>query len=307
VRARLLKLARENGEDFQFSLTRYANERLLFRIAQSPYRTHFILKGASLFTVWTGAPHRATRDLDLLGLGDTGARHIRQVFSEILTLAVPDDGIRFDLNTLAVSSIREEQDFDGVRVRVFATLAAARIRLQIDVGFGDAVTPEPVSIHFPGLLDFPGPQLLAYQRETAIAEKFEAIVKLGMANSRMKDFYDIRVLARDFDFDGEVLASAIRATFHARLIPIPTRLPVALTSAFAEDATKKTQWSGFVRKAGVRDTGLLVDTVAAVAAFLEEPMAAAAQDISFRAVWHAPGPWDRQGFDRAAEPGGRRR
>ncbi len=294
MRSRLLNIARERGEDFQFVLTQYANERLLFRIATSPHRDRFILKGASLFNVWTGVPHRATKDVDLLGFGDPGEENIRQVFSEILTLDVPDDGIRFELDTLAVNPIRESQDSDGVRVIFYAELAAARIRLQVDVGFGDAVTPDAIEIDFPTLLDFPSPKLRAYQKETAIAEKLEAMVRLEMANSRMKDFYDIRVLARDFDFDGEVLARAIQATFEAHRISIPAQLPMALTSVFTDDPTKNTQWSGFVRKSGVSDAGTLADTVDAVAAFLKAPLAAASSGNPCHVIWRAPGPWEER-------------
>jgi predicted nucleotidyltransferase component of viral defense system len=292
VRVRLLRLARERGEDFQLVLTRYANERLLFRLASPAHAQQFVLKGASLFTLWTGKPHRATRDLDLLGFGDPGEDHVRQVFAEILALSVPDDGVRFDLDTLAVGLIREEQQYGGVRVEVIARVTNAQVRLQVDVGFGDAITPEATVVDFPALLDFPAPRLRAYPRETVVAEKLDAMVQLGMANSRMKDFYDVRILARDFDFSGDLLTRAIRATFERRKTPLPANLPVALTEAFTDDATKKTQWSGFVRKAGVNDAGSLADTVAKVAAFAETPLLAAARGTAFTAVWHAPGPWE---------------
>jgi predicted nucleotidyltransferase component of viral defense system len=291
VGARLLRLARELGEDFQLVLTRYANERLLFRLASSAHAQRFVLKGASLFTLWTGKPHRATRDLDLLGFGDPGEEHVRQVFSEILALDVPDDGVRFDLDTLAVGPIREEQEYGGVRVELVARLKSARVNLQVDVGFGDAITPEAAAIDFPALLDFPAPRLRAYPRETVVAEKLEAMVQLGMANSRMKDFYDILVLARGFDFDGDLLTRAIRATFERRKTPLSTSVPVALTVTFADDPTKKAQWSGFVRKAGVDDAGSLAEAVAAVAAFAETPLLTAAQGTPLTATWLAPGPW----------------
>jgi predicted nucleotidyltransferase component of viral defense system len=291
VRARLLRLARERGEDFQLVLTCYANERLLFRLASSAHAQRFVLKGASLFTLWTGKPHRATRDLDLLGFGDPGEDRVRQVFTEVLALDVPDDGVRFDLDTLAVGLIREEQEYGGVRVEIVARVTNAQVRLQVDVGFGDAITPEATVVDFPALLDFPAPRLRAYPRETVVAEKLEAMVQLGMANSRMKDFYDIFVLARDFDFDGNLLTRAIRATFERRKTPLPTTTPVALTAVFADDPTKKTQWSGFVRKAGVDDAGSLAETVAAVAAFAEKPLLAAAGGPSLTTTWHAPGPW----------------
>ncbi|HET7506031.1 MAG TPA: nucleotidyl transferase AbiEii/AbiGii toxin family protein, partial [Kofleriaceae bacterium] len=287
VRARLLHLARERGEDFQLVLTRYANERLLFRLATSEHGERFVLKGAALFTLWTGRPHRATRDLDLLGYGDPGVENVREIFADVLALDVPDDGVRFDLGTLTAGLIREEQEYGGVRVEFIARVTNAQVRLQIDVGFGDAITPAASVVEFPPLLDFPAPRLRAYPRETVVAEKLEAMVQLGMANSRMKDFYDIAVLARGFDFDGEVLARAIRATFERRKTPLPTTTPVALTAAFAEDPMKKTQWSGLVRKAGVRDAGGLAETIAAVRAFVEAPLASAANGTPPPSSWRA--------------------
>jgi hypothetical protein len=178
-----------------------------------------------------------------------------------------------------------------VRVEVIARVTAAQVRLQVDVGFGDAITPEATVVDFPVLLDYPAPRLRAYPRETVVAEKLDAMVQLGMANSRMKDFYDVAVLARDFDFEGDLLARAIRATFDRRKTPLPTTLPVALTTTFAEDPTKRTQWTGFVRKAAIRDAGSLAETVAAIATFIERPLMAAARDVSDGTSWRAAGPW----------------
>lgn len=291
VRARLLRLARERGEDFQLVLTRYANERLLFRLASSRHAQRFVLKGAALFTLWTGRPHRATRDLDLLGFGDRSVDHARETFAELLRLDVPDDGVRFAPDTLTVGLIREEQEYGGVRVELVARVTNAQVRLQVDVGFGDAITPEASVIEFPPLLDFPAPRLRAYPRETVVAEKLEAMVQLGMANSRMKDFYDVAVLAHNFDFDGDLLSSAIRATFERRKTAIPTTTPVALTAVFAEDPIKKTQWSAFIRKAGVRDAGSLAEAIVAVRAFVEAPLVAAANDAPAPRSWRASGPW----------------
>ncbi len=292
VRARLSRMARERGEDFQFLLTRYANERLLFRLASSRHAHRFVLKGAALFTLWTGKPHRATRDLDLLGFGDPSVEHVREVFAELLALDVPDDGVRFDLGSLTAGLIRKDQEYGGVRVELVARITSAKVRLQVDVGFGDAITPEATVVEFPPLLDFPAPRLHAYPRETVVAEKLEAMVQLGMANSRMKDFYDIAVLARGFDFDGALLTRAIRATFERRKTALPTSTPVALTAVFAEDATKKTQWSGFVRKAGTHDAPTLGETIASVRAFVEAPLAAAtSSDSAEPGAWRAGGPW----------------
>lgn len=291
VRARLLRVAQERSEDFQLVLTRYANERLLFRLATSRHAEGFVLKGAALFTLWTGKPHRATRDLDLLAFGDPSEAAMRAIFAEVLELDVVDDGVRFDLATLAVGLIRGQQAYGGVRVEIVARVATARVHLQVDVGFGDAITPEASLVTFPALLDFPAPRLPAYPRETVVAEKVDAMVQLGMVNTRMKDFYDVAVLARGFDFEGELLTSAIRATFQRRKTPLPTGLPVALTAAFANDSSKQTQWSGFARKAGVADAGTLAETVAEVSAFIASPLTFAANGARFLARWRAGGPW----------------
>lgn len=291
VHARLQHIARERGENASLVLLRFANERLLFRLASSSHAPRFVLKGAALFSIWAGKPHRATRDLDLLGFGESGEEHIREVFTDILSLEVVDDGVRFDIQTLTTGRIREEQEYKGVRLAFVARVMTARVPLQVDVGFGDVITPEATMLEFPPLLDFPAPWLRAYPRETVIAEKLEAMVKLGMVNTRMKDFYDIAILARDSVFDGEVLTGAIRATFKRRKTPVPKALPPALTSEFAEDPSKKSQWAGFLRKADVRDAGTLADTVMSLIVFLEKPLLAAAQVCSPPSSWTGGGPW----------------
>jgi len=291
VRARLLHLARERGDDFQLLLTRYANERLLYRLTRSRHHGSFILKGATLFTLWTGHPHRATRDVDLLGVGDPSQDRLRNIFAEVIALDVGDDGVVFDAGSLAVGPIREDQEYGGVRVEVFARVTAARVRLQVDVGFGDAITPEPVQMELPVLLDFPTPHLLVYPRETVVAEKLDAIVQLGTTNSRMKDFYDLAVLARRFEFDGTLLVRAIRATFERRKTPLPMALPIGLTSEFAADPSKTTQWTAFVRKTGVRDASDLPATITAIVAFAAAPLTAAARESPFACHRPPGGPW----------------
>lgn len=291
VRAKLLDLARERGDDFQLLLVRYANERLLYRLTRSAYAQQFVLKGAALFTLWTGHPHRATRDIDLLGFGDPSEDHLRQVFVDVLTLNVKDDGIAFDVDALEVGPIREDQAYGGVRIVTFAKIVSARIRIQIDVGFGDAITPEAITTEYPTLLDFPAPTLRAYPRETVVAEKFEAMVQLGLANSRMKDFYDLIVLSNMFAFDGETLVAAIAATFDRRGTPLPKGQPVALSSEFANDATKNTQWIAFLRKSGISDADDLATVVARIAAFAKRPLAAAGRAETFFAHWTPGGSW----------------
>ena len=209
-----------------------------------------MLKGASLFTLWKGQPHRATRDIDLLGFGDLSEDHLYSVFSTVLSAESVDDGILFDLDSMTVGPIRVDLAYGGVRVTLNAYVSKAKIRIQVDVGFGDVVTPDAESMEFPTLLDFPAPKLRAYPRETVVAEKLEAMVKLGMANSRMKDFYDIAFLSESFAFDGNVLAKAIAVTFTRRKTPRPMKHPVAMTSEFAADPTKNIQWSAFIRKTG---------------------------------------------------------
>jgi predicted nucleotidyltransferase component of viral defense system len=283
-------MARAQGEDFQVVLTRYANERLLFRLANSPHGSRFVLKGAALFTLWTGKPHRMTRDVDLLAFGVTAETSIQEIFSDVLALP-GHDGVTFDLQSLHVGRIREQQEYGGVRVEVIAHVTSARLRLQVDIGFGDAITPDAVMVDFPALLDFPPPRIRAYPRETVVAEKLEAIVQLGMANSRMKDFYDLVVLARTFDFGGDILVQAIRATFERRRTTLPVGLPVGLTPAFSCDALKETQWAGFVRKSGADDVGTLADAVSTIASFAEQPLVAARTKLEFPLLWRHGRHW----------------
>lgn len=246
VRARLLTLAREKGQSFDLVLTRYATERLLYRLSTTPHRDRFVLKGAMLITTWFDDPHRPTRDLDFLGYGDSAPEPMLAVFREICAID-ENDGIIFNVDALRVELIREELEYGGLRLRTTALLAGARITVVIDIGFGDAIEPGVEEINLPVLLDLPAPRLRAYARETVVAEKFQAMVMLGLANTRMKDFYDIWMLSRNYDFDGERLSRAIAATFERRATAIPGDLPDALTTAFSTDATKQRQWEAFAR------------------------------------------------------------
>ncbi len=248
VRRRLLNRARERSEDFNYLLTRYANERLLFRLAESAYRDQFVLKGAALFELWRDTVHRATRDVDLLGFGEPAVERMQAVFREVCAVDVEPDGIRFSEASVQAERIREGQGYGGVRVRLAADLAGARITLQVDVGFGDVVTPGVVEAEFPTLLEFPAPRLRTYPRETVVAEKFEAVVRLGLANTRMKDFHDLWVLATTFPFGGDSLAAALAATFHRRGSALALEPPLALRPAFAADAEKQAQWLAFSRR-----------------------------------------------------------
>jgi predicted nucleotidyltransferase component of viral defense system len=246
VRACLQTMAREKGQAFDLLLTRYTTERLLYRLSITPHRDRFVLKGAMLLTTWFEDPHRPTRDVDFLGYGDPAPEPMLAVFREICAIE-ENDGVTFDVNALRVELIREELEYGGLRLRTTARLAGARITVVIDIGFGDAVEPGIEEINLPVLLDLPTPRLRAYARETVLAEKFQAMVILGLANTRMKDFYDIWMLSRTYEFDEERLSRAIAATFERRGTAIPEEVPDALSPAFAADATKQRQWVAFVR------------------------------------------------------------
>jgi predicted nucleotidyltransferase component of viral defense system len=293
VRQKLSNLSRETGEDFQLLLTRYAIERLLYRLSKSSHANRFVLKGAMLFALWTGKMHRPTRDLDLLSFGDNSEGVLRGVFRDLCAAETEDDGLLFDPDTVTVEPIREEQEYGGERVQILVRLGSARVNLQVDVGIGDAITPPAQIVAYPSLLGMPSPQLLAYPRETVVAEKLQAMVQLGMPNSRMKDFFDVFLLSRSFSFAGEPLRNAIKATFSRRRTAIPKDDPSALTDAFAKDETKTKQWSAFLRRSGLAAQTLkLEEVVAVLRQFLLPPLKAAAENKAFTLSWATGGPWE---------------
>ena len=292
VRARLLKFAKSEGEDFNYVLIRYALERFLVRLSRSTHRDAFILKGAMLFRAWTPETHRPTRDLDLLGRGSPEPSRLARLFEEICDVEVDDDGLVFDAKTVKAERIKEDAEYEGVRISLRARLGTARLDLQIDVGFGDAVSPEPVEIEFPTLLPMTAPKLRAYRRETVIAEKLHAMVDLGIANSRMKDFFDVWFLSQTFDFDGAVLADAIKSTFASRRTALPRTAPLALTTTFARDEGKHRQWRAFLSRMSTdTNASSLEDIVSVISTFLWPPMEALAFNIEFDRNWKALGPW----------------
>ena len=246
VRQRLLNLAHARRQPMELLLTRYALERLLHRLSLSAHRDRFVLKGAMLLVTWFDEPHRATRDLDLLGFGDPAADALLATFREVMTIEA-DDGVTFNIAALRIEPIREELEYGGSRLRTTAALAGARIPITVDIGFGDAVEPGIEDIALPVLLDMPSPHLRAYPPETVIAEKLHAMVILGMANSRMKDYYDVWMLTGAFAFERERLRQAIVATFARRNTLVPVVVPDGLSEAFAVDAAKQRQWDAFAR------------------------------------------------------------
>jgi hypothetical protein len=251
IRARLKQRADATRQDFNLTLTHYGLERLLYRLSISQYADRYLLKGALLFSLWYDQPHRPTRDVDLLGYGPDDVETAVATFREISQIAV-DDGIVFDPASVAGSVIRKEAGYGGVRVDLRATLDGARIALQVDIGFGDVVTPAPEPIHYPVLLDdLPAPRLRAYPKYTVVAEKLHAICLLGMTNSRMKDYFDLWVLLTEEDLAPDELRRAVEATFARRRLAMPADLPIGLSDAFAQDPIKQRQWAAFFKKNGL--------------------------------------------------------
>jgi predicted nucleotidyltransferase component of viral defense system len=293
VRARLLNRAKAENTDYNQLLVRYAIERLLYRLSASAHRESFVLKGAMLFAVWEGSPHRPTRDVDFLGFGDRSVSRLVEVFQSLCDVNVEEDGLTFDPASVRADDIRTTDDYGGVRVTLTASMGGAVLRLQADVGFGDAVTPAAPEALYPRLLkEFPQPNLRIYPRETVVAEKLEAIAKLGMLNTRVKDYYDLHHLCETFEFEGASLVAAITATFDRRGTPLPEGLPVGLTPAFSQDRAKQTQWAAFRRRTGEQRTPeSLADVTAAISSFLEQPLSAARGTGSFLKRWTPPGPW----------------
>jgi len=252
IRARLLNISREKKTNFNRVLTNYGLERLLYRLSTSEYRDEFVLKGAMLFSYWSGDAYRATMDVDFLKSGDASITYLTRVFKHLCDQGSDfEDGLVFDADSVHADEIREENAYGGIRVTMKATLAKARIAIQADVGIGDIITPQADVIEFPALLDMPSPVMQAYPVETVIAEKFEAMVHLGIANSRMKDFYDIWAIFKFMNPDSQVLATAIANTFERRATTLPIETPLALTDDFSANSTKQKQWIAFVHRAGV--------------------------------------------------------
>lgn len=286
VLARLLNLAKQRGDDYSLLLNRFALERLLYRIATSAHADRFLLKGALLFALWYDEPHRPTRDADLLGFGQDDAEHLVAVFRDIAAIEA-DDGIVFDADSVRALAIRDDNAYGGTRIQLVAHIGSARCALQVDVGFGDAVTPGPQTATLPTLLhDFAAPTLRVYPVYTVIAEKYHAMATLGLANSRMKDFYDLAIIARRTELDGAILARAIAATFARRSTRLPLARPVALTRQFGADTAKLRQWQAFLKKNRL-STAPLAEVVALLDHLLWPATQVANSGSTATATWQA--------------------
>ena len=290
VRDRLLNKARAEKLDFNLLLTRYALERMLYRLSISKQRDQFLLKGALLFDLWFDVPHRPTHDADFLGFGSAEIPHIEATFRDICRIEV-EDGIAFQPDTVKAAEIRKEANYAGVRVTLLGMLDSARCPVQIDIGFGDAVVPGPDEVHYPVILgEMPGPHLHVYPRYTVVAEKLEALTSLGMLNSRMKDYFDLWILAKHSDFDGQILSRAVAATFERRRTAVPTGVPIGLSDEFVNDAQKGKQWQGFLRKNAL-DPMPLAMVVADLRGFLIPVLAAIAAGDSHDYPWRGGVGW----------------
>lgn len=291
VRQRLLNQARQKRIDFNLMLTRYGLERFLYRLGRSEYRDRFILKGAMLFPLWGMQSYRQTRDIDLLGFGKSDIETLIGTIRAVCLTDVEDDGVHFDPESVQAEIIRDEMEYGGFRLRFNADLDGARIHVQVDIGFGDVVTPDAVSADFPTLLDLPAPHLRVYPRETVVAEKFQAMVQLGIANSRMKDFHDLWMIGRLLNFDGPTLANAMARTFERRNTPLPSDIPLALTAEFSTDGQKLRLWHGFLNRSGLSVDVKLAEIITFIVTFVMPPVRSLVQGESFVKSWPPKGPW----------------
>jgi len=289
VRQRLLNKARADQRPFNELLQYYAMERFLYRLSCSSHTERFILKGALMLRVWHAPLHRPTMDIDLLGRTSNDEEQMRTLLQEVLSTEVVPDGLVFEGSSILTERISEDAEYEGIRLRFPAHLGTARIAMQIDIGFSDQVYPGPETAELPTLLDFPAPRLLCYSRESAIAEKFEAMIALGELNSRMKDFYDIWLLSRQFDFDGQVLATAVAQTLANRNTMLPDEIS-AFSARFI--AAKQVQWQAFRNRLKQEHIPVeFTDVVQAIDAFLRPIIAAQRDETLFEAKWRVPGPW----------------
>jgi len=290
VRDRLLNKARAEKLDYNLLLTRYGLERLLYRLSISEQRDQFLLKGALLFDLWLDVPHRPTHDADFLGFGSAEIFHLEAIFRDISRIVV-EDGIVFQPESVKAAEIRKGAHYGSVRVTLMGLLSSARCPLQIDIGFGDAVVPGPEDARYPVILPgMPEPQLRVYPRYTVVAEKLEALTSLGMLNSRMKDFFDLWVLAKHADFDGTVLSRAVAATFNRRRTAIPKGMPIGLSDEFINDSQKEKQWQAFLRKNAL-DPMPLAGVIADLRAFLLPILVPVSVSSDQDMAWHAGEGW----------------
>lgn len=292
IRARLQNKAKETSRPFSEVLQYYGMERFIYRFGRSKYADKFILKGALMFTVWQVPERRTTLDIDFLARYDNKVADIETVIKDICTMPVESDGLMFDSKTVKGRKIKEDADYEGVRVKFMGFLERSRIPMQIDVGFGDIIYPKPKVIDYPSILDFPKPHLKGYPAESVVSEKFEAMVKLGLLNSRMKDFYDIWLMMRQFDFNGSNLSEALKLTFGHRKTHFPQGKPLFAEEIYDEESDRQTLWKAFLKKGDIKHVPeKLASTARDIEEFLIRPLDAINKGQGFKEEWKAPGPW----------------
>ena len=291
VHQRLLNEAKKSGRPFVELMQYYAIERFMFRLAQSPFEENYMLKGALMFFAWNTKLPRPTKDVDLLGRIDNSLDVVINSMKRICQQKVVQDGIIFHQESISATRITEDLEYKGVRVRIPGNLGTIRLSLQIDIGFGDVIVPKANKFTYPTILGFPAPILRGYSKESTISEKFQAMVKLGLLNSRMKDFYDIWFLSQKFDFKGQTLSNALRKTFVNRNTDIVSN-PVVFENSFASDKDKQKQWQAFIQRTRLSDTPKkFIEVINKLKLFISPVIFALAENIDFQKNWKAPGPW----------------
>ena len=280
VKSRLLNISDETKTPYIEILQYYGIERFLYRFSKSKYNGKFILKGALMFAVWNVDGRRKTLDVDFLGRYGNTVEEITAVVKEVCGIKTGDDGIIFDPQTVTAVKIKENADYSGVRARFMGHIALTRIPLQIDFGFGDEVYPEPGEIDYPVFLDFPAPRLRGYPTETVIAEKFEAMIKLGAFNSRMKDFYDVWLLIQKHKFAEKVLAEAIKRTFEHRKTALPEGSKFFAEEIYDPASDRQKLWQAFLNKNNIKNAPKKLSAAAGrIEKFLSGPVGLVVNDI----------------------------
>lgn len=291
VRAKLKNKAKEKGIEFQNLLVRFGNERLLYRLSRSDYQKSFMLKGAALFAIWFDEPHRPTKDMDLLAFGKNDIKVLENILLEVIQIS-GEDGLEFSAESLKGAEIRANKIYQGVRITLLAFLDGAKIPLQIDIGFDDTITPRAKTETIETILDLPKPRLRIYPKETVIAEKFEAMVKLGIGNSRMKDFWDVQYLIKECSFDGELVQKAIRSTFANRRTTVPQTLPIALTDDFTKIPEISTDWKAFIKRNKITSDTDFTTVVESLRDFFTPLIEAEAKIAVFDKNWSFSNGWE---------------
>jgi predicted nucleotidyltransferase component of viral defense system len=293
VRQRLLNVAKSRGEELQPILTRFALERLLYRLGKSPHQETLVLKGAFLFLAWGEAASRPTKDIDFLAVGEAEVKRWVDLVKAICAITDPSDGLEYDADSVRGAPIREQAIHDGIRIHLLAHLANALIPLQIDIGFGDATIPAPAKILYPTILDLPAPSILAYRMESVIAEKLEALVSIGQATSRLKDFFDIWRFSSNFSFGGRLLQQAVISTFERRRTPIPDDVPFALREEFSTSTDRRRQWDQLIARFAAQEAiPSLPDICEEILGFVAPIFSSIQSGRSFSGSWSPGGPWN---------------